>query len=185
MSEIIAKAMNSTLGTSNFKSFDELMRLKSVSSGDEFITNVPGTKGAIVRVGYAHKGESTVNVPITQVIAKFNVPLHGTVNIQLPVNVAMTFVTGYGNQKVTGEVRLYRNGSLYSTATGLYVMSQGATTYSYVASFNHVEISPNDVFKLEMAISVDGQYGAGWMQSTDRANVYGTLLDYMPVNIIS
>ena len=78
MSEIIAKAMNSTLGTSNFKAFDELMLdNKIIVASDEIIGLFPGGEYYVNSNIVTGATEETAST-----IATITMPLNGSIKLR-------------------------------------------------------------------------------------------------------
>ena len=77
MSEIIAKAMNSTLGTNKFKGFDEiLLDNKSLVPGDDVVIKFSETRGDIWYIN-----EKTIPKAETEIVI-FTMPMSGTIEIR-------------------------------------------------------------------------------------------------------
>ena len=100
MSEIISKAMNSTLGTSNFKAFDELLLdSKSIVPGDDAVIKFSDTSDYWY-IRYT--------IPKTETeIAHFTMPLSGTVNFRYSLQ--------SGKDGSNAYLYVYVNGTNYTT----------------------------------------------------------------------
>ena len=76
MSEIISKAMNSTLGTNKFKAFDELLLdSKSLIPGDDVV--VPFSNDS----SYWYIGNTIIRKTETEIV-KFTMPLSGAIKLR-------------------------------------------------------------------------------------------------------
>lgn len=191
MSEIIARAMNSTLGTSNFKAFDELIRLRNAVASDDFITNVPETQWAVVNwIGeeFDYEGNPTNTVDVSAVVdtKSFRIPIKGTVKMSFPVRTTISAIPGHGNPSIKSTIYLYKNDTLIATVSGASATYLGeATDETKTVVFNGVVISPGDVFVIKLSLVSSSGWCKGNAQVTEPVTISGTLMEYVPVDIIS
>lgn len=98
MSEIISKAMNSTLGTNKFKAFDELLLdSKSLIPGDDVV--IPFADGE-----YWQIDDASVTKTETEIV-KFTMPLSGTISLR---HMLRTYDDNYAS-----DMNVYVNGTSY------------------------------------------------------------------------
>ena len=104
MSELISKAMNSTLGTTKFKAFDELMLdSKSLTPGDDVIIKFSETG-----TDYWYINEKTIPKTETEIV-RFTMPLSGTI--------LMRFNLRTNNEDYQAILNVYVNGTKYTGRT--------------------------------------------------------------------
>ena len=113
MSEIIAKAMNSTLGTSNFKGFDEILLSEKclIPSTTEVIATIPG--GQIWTI------KEDVNV------ISFEMPVGGSVNVGYTVTSASTSEAHEISAWVNGTRQIIASATASDSSTTRYLTVVG------------------------------------------------------------
>ncbi len=189
MSEIIAKAMNSTLGTNKFKAFDELMAYRGAVASDELITTIDQARGEKVSILGNYNG--TGNKDITSVsrdIISFRVKVKGTVKITLGVEVCDN--SKIADRCATGVVSLFKNNE--QIATGSYrsdggTLSSGESPVKHDVVWYDVPIDTEDIFTIRLAVSTDFPSTAdltGYVAITSAIMIKGTLHDYIKVELI-
>lgn len=106
MSEIISKAMNSTLGTAKFKAFDELLLdSKSLIPGDDIVIPFSYT------MDYWGIYNSDLKVTTTETeLASFTMPLSGGIKIRYLIRNN----DNKSSSTYTAILRVYVNGTKYS-----------------------------------------------------------------------
>lgn len=122
MSEIISKAMNSTLGTNKFKAFDELLLdSKSIIPGDDIVNRFSNDNG-----DYWTIGENVVTKTETEIV-KFTMPLSGRIMLKYQL-------MSYSKDKYA-YLYVYVNNVLYVT--------KSATDYGWDDTASSIFISAN------------------------------------------
>ena len=136
MSGMLAKVMNSSVGTSNFKSLDEILVFsKSLKASDEVYSLFPNSL----------TGDMTVfNGNSSKDICTFKMPLNGSVKL--------VYNMGFGSSGPTGSVKvnIYKNGTLYQTSSstfGIYDTTNNPTRSAIL------EGNRGDVFKINLTAS--------------------------------
>lgn len=185
MSEIISKTMNSTLGTEKFRAFDELMRFKSVTAGDDAITAIAKTSNVVCSysTNYNNTGSSS-NMSSKKNLVSFRTTLQGTVKIGF--NVRMYMTSSAPSSSLTGSAILYRNGVQNAIVNGLNLSGSGASSYDYNVIFNSVPIAVDDLITIEIVVtnSKAGDNAVGGnMTTTSPVTLSGTLSDYVPIRL--
>ena len=186
MSEVIAKAMNSTLGTEHFVGFDRLMFRKGVKASDtelwsdnlgETIVEVKDTIG---------EGESVYEVAYSAVIGN----LSGRVNISIPdILVHRNSYSGSGLalESIAGRVHLYVNDILYASTDTAYASNDAnreACDSRLQVSFANVKVQAGDVIKimLEARRGVNARVCTGYVSTDNKTiSIKGTLADYIDI----
>lgn len=169
MSEIISKAMNSTLGTAKFKAFDELMLdSKSLTPGDEVVNKFSDSN--------EYWSINSEDVPKTEKeIVKFIMPLSGTIVVRYAlrttddeyaatmnvyVNGVKLFTTNAWNRdwsEAPNTVLVSANRGDVITIKGLStrsVTNEGVTSYNFVARFYDIRYNVVEAPRLSMTKSI-------------------------------
>lgn len=112
MSEIISKAMNSTLGTTKFKAFDELMLdSKSIIPGDDIVIPFSESSDYWGIYNSSHKITTTETE-----LASFTMPLSGSIKIR--------YMLRNGDNKTDSQynaiLRVYVKGTKYAERNTTY-----------------------------------------------------------------
>lgn len=175
MGVVTAKALNSTLGTANFKSFDELLydvlsRIQNDNkilrySETEVYMAVPKEKSQFLsKNGYKITSQH-------QPLVSFTFPYDG--------DVCLTYNIGFTSSNDTQDLNLevYKNGALYNTVS----------TSSTVNSDSHstMKISGNrgDLIEVKTSVVIEE---TGAASTSTKANIYlynicATILDAKPI----
>lgn len=157
MSEIIAKAMNSTLGTSDFKSYDEIMLdHKSIIPTDQ-VLYVFGENAT----GYGTNSTDIRYYESDTPIIKFTMPLDGTIKIKY--NLA---VIEKGASKIAYIDIMVNNGVVTSDYTlsdeyelkTLCVSAKRGDTITIILACNSTLVADKDASNIKFYIN--GIYGS-------------------------
>lgn len=175
MSVVIAKALNSTLGTSDFKGFDELLYdvLKKIHmesktlyySGSEVLTGIP------TEMGEFKSSDGFEVTTLHQPLLSFTLPHSGTVGL--------TYSKGFSAKSDSKYLRLeiFKNGVLYTSAsTSTAIDTENVDTF---------RISGEAGDLIEVKVSVTNKE-TGATSTATNANVYlynicATVKDVRPV----
>ena len=108
MSAILAKAMNSTMGTSDFKAFDTLiMKDKSIAYSETVLCSPPIEQN--IRLDYSQQGAIA---DVEKEIISLRMRATGSFGIKETTTVQDS--SKVSNVAVTGGIRVYRNGKVFS-----------------------------------------------------------------------
>ena len=191
MSEIIAKAMNSTMGTSKFRSFDRLLNTKSVVSGDTVFCEIGQAKETdeVVMYGYYNKtGDTNVTYVIGDVF-KFKLNLSGTVSITVPMTYRVSMEVGSSYTPDKYQVSLRKNGSLlaYEHWSGQFTGIENRTV-----KFEDVAVNPNDEFVIRLSVTINSiaMSGSSYkdysssLKISDAVTLGGEISDYIQYDVL-
>lgn len=186
MSEIIARAMNSTLGTDNFVAFDKLMQYKSVDASDTTLITISENDCETCTVvgNYNGTGKEATKAQHTDAV-KFEIPsLSGTVNL---VTKLATLCNASANYYVIGEFTLLQNGVEISKITNIRDVGNPGTVATMTdVVVNDIVVQPRDIFTLKLTLYTEApaqNYG-GTMRIAEPIRINGTIRDYVGVNIL-
>lgn len=111
MGAIMAKAMNSTVGTNKFASFDELLfQQKRIVSGETVLYEIGGS---LVGTSIVHNGGS--NSPLYVEEELFTIKILCDANFDMKATVGCADNSTVLNYCINGGLRVYRNGNLLTT----------------------------------------------------------------------
>lgn len=187
MSEIIAKAMNSTLGTAKFVAFDKIMHYKSVDASDTTLITISekDCETCTVVGNYNGTGKEATKAQNTNAV-KFEIPtLSGTVKLATKLVTHSDATAAY---KVYGECTLLRNDVEVLKITNIKATG-GTGSGNDVATdiaINELVVLPGDVFTLKLSLYTEApaqNYG-GTMKVSEPIRIKGTTRDYIGVNIL-
>ena len=143
MSAILAKAMNSTMGTSDFKAFDQLlMRDASISKSTNVIYTIPFVETPRIEHTKAAQDEPG---KIEKEILSFRIRAVGTFSLSAIMN-------AFGNSGGTSVyiyngIKVYRNGELVSTTVWSIMASNSVVGKTITTD---VPCLPGDIFSVRL-----------------------------------
>lgn len=127
MSEIISKAMNSTLGTNKFKAFDELLLdSKSLIPGDDVV--IPFNDNAYSSYWYIN--DTVIKKTETEIV-KFTMPLSGRIKLRYDMTT--------DNKDYVSCLYIYVNGTMQTTEN-TWSTSSGDTPAELIISANRGDV---------------------------------------------
>ena len=163
MSAILAKAMNSTIGTDDFKSFDEILLSHKLLVADSETILIP--LNVSVQDMYPNINETTV--------LAFKLPIYGSVNLVYSIGLSTTASISHPDTAV--YIKIYKNGIQIGSA------------------FSRQQFSREEKSSFEITANVDDVITITISSShVTRYNLYmhlyslnGKVVECAPVNIIS
>lgn len=175
MGVVTAKALNSTLGTSNFKGFDELLydvlsRVQTESrvlkySDTEVYMPIPKEKSEF-------RGKDGYKITsLHQPLLSFTFPHSGEVGLSYNIG----FDAKSESQDLNFEV--YKNGVLYNTSSTSTTMSSDSTSIMRIAG------NAGDVIDVKTSVTIEetGEASTSSKANICIYNIYATVLDAKPV----
>lgn len=175
MGVVTAKALNSTLGTSNFKGFDELLydvlsRVHTESrvlkySETEVYMSIPKEKSEF-------RGKNGYKITsLHQPLISFTFPHSGEVGLSYNIG----FDTSSDTQDLNLEV--YKNGVLYDT------VSTSSTMNSEGSSIMRIVGKTGDVIDVKTSVTIEetGEASTSSKANICLYNIYATVLDVRPI----
>lgn len=188
MSEIIAKAMNSTLGTSNFKAFDKLLTVKSVKNSNDEIYTLPESVDTdeVIRYSQGEAYDENNNYSLKNVFS-FKMNLQGGVTIDVPVtctaatHFALTTKYQVSIRKNYDKLLMYSN----------WTVNSGGTENKTI-TFNNVPITPEDILTIRLSVTLEestpsltpqGEYSSS-ISIADVIKIKGTLREHIAYEVL-
>lgn len=165
MSAIIAKAMNSTLGTDNFKSFDEILLSHKILVADSETIFYP--LNIMVKNMPPRLDETTV--------LAFNLPVSGTVNLIYGLGLSAPAGSA-SNNKYHAKMNVYKNGIQIGSVDTYEMFS------SEVKSPFEITANVDDVISIALSSTHTDSYYSLYLSLY---SLNGKVIECAPINVIS
>ena len=142
MSAILAKAMNSTMGTSDFKAFDTLiMKDKSIAYSETVLCSPPIEQN--IRLDYSQQGAIA---DVEKEIISLRMRATGSFGIKETTTVQDS--SKVSNVAVTGGIRVYRNGKVFSGTSHSSLTGNVTDETTSEALLTNIPCLPGDIISI-------------------------------------
>ena len=179
MGAIMAKAMNSTVGTDKFFSFDELLfQQKTIVSSENLLYEFGGSA---VGTAISVTGKSTdETIPNNKEKEIFSLKILCSGNFDVKSKVGSQDGRDNVNSYVLGGLRIYKNGSLVTTVT-VKSPTTGTGQYAQELTMSDITVSAGDEISVRLYVESHIAYDLATYTGTATllapVCIYGTLKD--------
>ena len=177
MGAIMAKAINSTVGTGKFLSFDELLfQQKTIVSSDNLLYEIGGSSVGTSLSVTGKSTDETIPNNKEKELASLKILCSGNFNIKSKVSCQdeRDNVKSY----IIGGLRIYKNGSLVTTVKGSS-NTAGTTANTHDITISNITVSAGDELSvslyIESHIAYDLATYTGTVTLLSPVSIYGTL----------